>query len=853
MSLDLSNFRGTEELLHELQVGRWIVLVSRNSTPGARGAAAEEVFNAAEGLYLQTGIEIRPHLPTKPEIITGLKKAKPIKSRSEDGRSFTNEYSTIILNEIKTIIFVSTGSGSKLNDQFEQPFVQELIGLVKTYRPALIFANRIDRIFRRMLTAPALLNVIQQTKGSLGESVNGIRSGNQMGNYGTIMEAGGSETEVIGIPKKTRKGQATKTDRTMVNGSLHYSVINQSPPGTIRMTLLNGKGAVGDKMLYLDDPACFPKKSTVSVGYPSPLKVGAQSNVALIQWALQNLGKPNFSQAVVGQHLARGGFSTPGLRSTRGINAKFQPTEKATERYLPVRTIISNLDFYKTGVLKIRLGMVETPDFEITNVFPLSGSWASPKDFARIEKYLAESTGGGPACLSLVGVPVTAENGPCRLIAAWRRENLDRPAYILHKVDKEQERNGFPPLPHDVLAESIIKALIEAAKTIWIPIESQGGEVNPGLQDELSRLRTGMERIERQASSILDQIQELGPGGDLLLDPVTRKDFGERRTEIIRTQLEPAKKKIEDLENQLFSQMEAHSVSRESAPMNLLSELIGTLKDSSNTTYNRWWKSALSIDSMQKVASTRDLHSEYQLRWQGTIRITALSRSFEIPFSGIYVTGTITKVAQRVEEVIQLMRTGVLFDEIDVPRLRDVKPSVARALGIPSQTFNLGTCPDPRLLRIGMLIVQNPELEDAEIARSSGEPELLVARVREGVKTRPYGNKWVRNESAKRTNWFKMAAANGGVVTLSQLHLSGKIEWAQNLYRTRADSLNMDDWMTSGPGAAQIASCEYCQSRRRSSSRLFGPVGLVCLDCHLDQTGLLWPAEPYDKWLDINS
>lgn len=851
--LDLSKYRGNADLLKELRLGRWLLLLSRNSTPGKRDLAADEVYNAADGLSIQTGIDIHSHLPTKAEIIAGLKRAKPVKSTSDDGTSFTNEYYIIILSEINTIIFVSTGSGSKLNDQYEQPFLQELIGLVKTHKPALVFANRLDRVFRRMLTAPALLNILQATKGALGDSASGIRSGSHMGSLFTIYEAGGSENEVLALPKKLRHGQVNKTDRSMINGSLQYTVPNQTPPGTIRMTLFDNKGALGDKMLYLDDPVCFPQKSTVAVGYPPPLRAGALNNIALIQWALKNLGTPNFSQAVVGQHLAKNGFSTPGIRKTHGVHATFLPTEEAERHYLPVRSIISNLDFYKTGTLKIQMGREEIEDFEITNIFPLSGSWASPEDFERIEKYLSETAGGGPATLSLVGVPVKTEDGSSRLIAAWRRENLDRPAYILHKIDKDQARKGFPPLPHDVLAESIVTALIEAAKTTWIPIESQADQVNPALQNELSKLRTSVERIHRQVSNILDQMLELGLDGEKLLDPGTRQDLGVRRQGIITKQLEPQTKKIEELEDQLFSEMEAHSASTESAPVNLLSELIATLKDSSDTTYNRWWKTALSIDSMQRVLSTRDLHSEYELRWKGTIRITSLSHAFEIPFSGVYLTGAVTKVAERVKDVIKLMGLGVPFDEIKNPQMRSLKPSVARALGMPSQTFNLGTCPDPRILRIGVLIAQNPKLGDAEIAQKTIEAELFIARVRKGLETRPFGSKWVRNESEMRSAWFKIASNNLGVVTQDHLLKVGKESWVQNIYHLRVGSLTKKEWVPISKETAQLVPCAFCNSRLRSSSRMFEPIGYICLDCHLDQAGLLWPSEPYDKWLDINS
>jgi hypothetical protein len=854
--IDLSVFKGADALRCQFESGRPIILVARNSGSGgkaARGLAADEVVKAAEGLGRIAGIDITSALPSKSEIIAGLKNSKAIKSQTKNGKYFTNEYWILTLAAVNTILFVSTGSGKELDDQYEQPFVQELITLVKARTPALVFANRIDRIFRRMLTGAELLNVLSNLECSLGDSEKGIRDQGEWMDLMILMESMGAEKEASAVPKKTRDGMTANTDRKMENGCLKYASPSQPPAGLIRVILLNPKGGKGVGMLYLDDPAYYPDPSQVAYGLPSrTLDASRMSNVELVKWALSNLGKPGFTLASIGEQLAQSGFSSPGIRKENGVEATFQPTEITDRKYLPLRPIINNLKFYESGIFQVRYGVAEVSDIEITNCFPASGKWAEPEDFERIADYLSKTTGGGPASLGLIGVHVETEFGTSAFAAAMGDQCKRGAAYVLRPIDKKEGRLGFPALPHNVLARSIVEGLVRAAKKTWIPLEAQAHQVNPSLQVEIAKLRKSVERAARQASTFLEQMVETDASGAVLLDSDTRKAMGIQRGELVRTQLEPNQKRLQELEEQLFAEMEAKSGSSETAPVNLLHELVASLGDPSNTKYNKWWKSALSIQSMEKTSSMRDSHLVSVLAWKGLIRISALSRIFEIPFSGEYVTGSATSMEERIAKVISLMGEGVLFDEIHVPQLTSLKPAIARSLRIPSQTFNLASCPDPRLLRIGILVATNPILTDTDLGRQLDEPQLLVSRVREALVTQPYGSQWVRRGSHTKAAWFQTAAHNRGLVTQSDLLKMGPSHWIDALSGMRRSSLDKSVWNKVGIESAQLRPCDHCQSHRRSSSRLYEPTGLVCLDCHRDEAGLIWPSDPYDQWLDIS-
>lgn len=853
--LNLANFKGPQDLHKNLAAGSWIILVARNSSEGgvnARNLTADEVVKAARGLQDKTGIDIVSNLPSKSVIVNGLARAKKVKSKDSAGKSFTNEFFQIVLPASNTIIFASTGSGRKQDSQFEQPFVQELLTLMKSRRPTLIFANRGDRIMRDMLVGAEILNVLRGIKGFIGNSVDGILLNDSMSQLFTLHKASGSETEAEGMPKKTRDSMKDKTDKKMKSGQLNFFVNIIPPAGTIKMTLRSETGSTGAKKLYLDDPAYFPEESNVSIGYPKKDDKKTKTNVELVQWALKKIGQPGVTKYEIGDYLANNGFSTPGMRHHHGPYATFEFREDPETKIVPVRSILYNLEFYKTGILQVRMGVAEVSDFEITDCFPASGKWADPNDFKRIEQYI-ESTGTGHfANASLVGVQVKTSDGLCRLGSRTNKDCRDDPEYALFKVTKNQSRKNFPLIPHSVLATSIVESLAEAAKTIWIPIESQANDVNPALQSEILKTQRNILRLERICEALMNQISEFDVQGNPLFDALTRQDLGHRRTQIINQEIEPEKMRVAGLELELLMEMEKLSSQIEAAPINLLTELIAGLKDPSDVTYNGLWKTCLSIESISKTSTMVKSHGQTALSWTGIFRISALSKTFEIPFSGSYVFGAITKVEGRVEKIIELMSQGVPLESIEIPRKQALRPALAKSLGYEGVRFILGSILDPRLLRIGMVIAREPSLSDEQIGVRLSEPELLISRVRSSIARNTTATMWAKSKTATTGRWFYLASLNNGLVLKSSfIAYGGRTDWVNVLSLMRKKTPSADYWKPVGREGAQLKACEHCGSFRRAISQLFEPVGLVCLDCHLDEAGLLWPSDPYDQWLDI--
>lgn len=58
----------------------------------ARELAADDVYGGAEELFDRTGIDVRPVLPSKKQIMDMLHKAQPVSSTTPAGEVFVNRY-----------------------------------------------------------------------------------------------------------------------------------------------------------------------------------------------------------------------------------------------------------------------------------------------------------------------------------------------------------------------------------------------------------------------------------------------------------------------------------------------------------------------------------------------------------------------------------------------------------------------------------------------------------------------------------------------------------------------------------------------------------------------------------------
>ena len=589
MSDWLSNYTGPKEVKAALSAGRPLMLVARNSSQGGqrgRDLAAQELQSAADALKERLGIDITNEIPSKKELIGRLRAAPTIKSKQRDGRVFSHEYVHLQLCEGKVHVLIATGSGLKLTDDFEQPFVSELVQTVKSVQPAVVVCHMLARLFRHAMSAAPLLTAAEQLHVALADR---DRTAFYPGGYEdlfTIWKASASQEEAQKIPVQTRQGMVSRTDAMLVDGRCAYSLAPTPPPGFARMRLRSATEGVGQALLVLEDPACYPEPDRVAVGRPSVTRDGEHVNqVELIRHVLAQLGKPGNTLAEMGRFLVASHFSTDKLRTKYGPSAHYGLIDLDGSDYRPLRSILANLDVYEAGEWTVHINAGGYTSYSISNMLPLDGKpWAAPEDFARIRQYLEQtSKTGGTARLPLTGVPVTVDGVPGCLRVADEGRDPSRTSYGVSGPKKVSRRFLFPALPHKLLADSIVEGLAQAADHIWIPADDT--LLDPQLRHERDRQRQVLERLKRQVDALSDQIAEIDDDGMPLLTPATRSELSKRQTRLIEEQVEPAQQTLYALEERLKAEAQGRGDHALGTPVNLLHKLIESLGDRSLTRF----------------------------------------------------------------------------------------------------------------------------------------------------------------------------------------------------------------------------------------------------------------------------
>lgn len=711
-----------------------IVLSSRNSgtqSRAARVAAATEMHAVAADLHAATGIDVRERIPSVEHLIQSLVNGRKVTTRGSDGKSFTNEFTTIIIDE-HLILFLSTGSGRKISDEFQQPFILELTALMTAHKPSLLGCHRLDRIFRTMMPGAALVNVMQELGTKLFDEERNPLTIDDFQALKIMVRSKGAKDEAGRIPIKTREGMANRTDRKMTDGEMDYAANVAPPPGLTRIRTLAPNGTRGKGQVILDTPSTYPEAGTV-IGLPQVTLNGEPvDQVANVTWALSVLGKPEHGISQVGLELADRHFSTDRLRMMHGSDAHFDREELGSAGWRAVRAIVANLDFYESGILPIKLGVEGVPDFAITGCFPPSGKWAEPEDFERIREYLGQTTGGGPAGLALTGVQVTTDAGAGVLRKAPPARSRSGAAYVIRAVGEAfHSPVGLPALPHQSIAECIVQALVEQADSVWTAFVHAESPQLASTKASISRLEHELEVARAEADAILTKILATDVEGNSIYGTATLTELGRRHEEFQREHIVGRASELARLKAVLDADTAALTGNDKAAAVEELLNVVASLRDPQNTAYNDLWKRAFGITSIRRDRFVVHGHTGTKTVWAGTLRLKGAGEIFEIAIHGEFLDGVATELGKKVDEAIRALLQGVPFEQIPVTQRDGVRAAIAERFEIESKRFGLASCPDGRLTRIGAALIFEGERSVSDVARALREPVELVEAVRQ--------------------------------------------------------------------------------------------------------------------------
>lgn len=839
---DLSNFIGSPALKARLEERSLILLVARNSSQGdtARTYAAQELRKAVEGLLARTGIDVTACIPDEATLRARIKSAPALKSFTAAGAQFSHKIVTIddYLHE-GVLVVLGTGTGQKTDELGAQPFVNHVLEQIAEHKPALVFANRFDRFARATSAGVRLVEAAHAHNCFIGDAQDGIGAGTDDDILVRLFKAVASDREAKVIPIKTRQAMKIRSGSEMTNGKCAYSAQGTPPPGLARIRLKSESGGVGAPFLFLDSPKFYPPVEECSGGRPAVLAGGQPvDQVELVCWALENLGKPGMNKAAVGRELARRGYSTDKYRALHGASAAYPIDVPKSISYLPVRAILENLEFYKTGVLHVDPGGDESNRFDITGCFPPRGFWADASDFARIEKYLAEVPRKSANVLyGLVGVRANVGELEAYLSAS----PVERDAYKLRYRNSDGRRQ-IPEIPHAVLADIISEGLIKASQAVFIPVPPKDSPEVTAASLEVKLADQAAALAAQKVATLEAQLLETDESGKPVLPQAVRKSLGEK-LEPLLADAQSAQQKA-NLERRKLKALTADVTGPYGAPANRLLLLVESLREATRTEFNDEWKSILTL-SLRPYKNRKGGLRDNWLKIDGVLRLSSNGENFEVPLHGTYQPRHRANPLARGEEIRDQMLAGVPYDEIDMGMKTELRRYVAAAFGTDPDRFALTTCPNSRILRVAAHCTMNPNWTAEEAAGLLGEPVPLVHAVQQRLRSDSKKQGWAAPPSVVISLFTRLANSGNGVVTISQVHKevgNAPSAW----FHLKTGPVGMA-WTSGERGVYRLNPCPYCGHQVRYANRLAGVVGWVCAACRKDDAGTVWDTD-IDPW-----
>ena len=690
---------------NQTSTGISTLVVSRNSgqhSKVARELAARELHAAVGELKELTGQDLSSEIPSEQALIQKLRAAKRHKSKTPAGKPFSNEYLLEHLPVSNAAVLVSTGTGVKLDQSLSQPFLKHVGEVVMTLRPARLFVHRLDRLFRHELACAELLMILKETGCELADGELGYQAPGSIGSLMTIIRSQGAAEEAKRIPKKTRDGMTARTGASMSATSVPYAGGVAPPPGLTVIRMRSQQGTKGEAVLFWDRPSDLPDSASVAYGRPE-VKINDElvNQVSIVREILATLGKPGYGIAQVARNAMKRGFSTHKLRLTHGMSAQWQDHARADSPGTAIRAVISNLDFYETGVFTAKLGIEGIEDLKITSCFPDENAWATPEDFKRIREYLKNTKGGSPATRGLVGVEVTTQHGVGYLRKAPAGVDPTGSGYIVRAKKGTKLRACLTVIPHQLLADSIVEGLIKKAETTWIPLElSETPEIG-NLQAKIASAQRQLDTLNAKAEQLLETVVSGEVTGELLED--LNKRYDNLKSGPLATQTATVARLEMDLAELSAKIAEANRGVEDS----ILLELVASLRDPKNTRWNELWKQAVTID-IQRRPITIHGHKGTKVSWKGVLGITGAGHTFESPFQGSFLTGAASEVQAKVDQAIENLCDGIPYPQQNITQKKELRAAVAKALGLKGKQHRLLRTPDQvevrdNLISMGLL------------------------------------------------------------------------------------------------------------------------------------------------------
>lgn len=851
-----------------LDAGECILVLSRASGHGAkaRELAARTAHSAIELLCHHSGLDFMPVVPSIDTIVGLLESASTEVTKRSDGQEMRHQFVLIDLTDVAPLkLLVSTGTGRFVDESLSQPFIVRAANEYLKQNACLVAVKNSTRSGRHAAGTAMLMSAISMNNGAVCDE-DGLGVVDLGRNLTSYIRGLNAEEQAKGMPEAVRRAQLTRTGHEMIAGRVQCHTASACPPGFGYAWLKSAGGSPDVRVLFLDSDACRPSDDKVAYGlsevrYPSGhARAGFRvDQVENVRFALTHFGKTGWSTQKIVDALIKRHYSTDQYRNCHGADAHI--TKGAAHSVLD--SILANLELYETGILRRSVGGGVEP-LLISGCVPPDGPWADPLDFARIRTVRRERKAirDTYTTLTFSGLHATLDDAPVVMLTDNGRTRKSRtgqlPYYTFFRAD------GYPnvtraaasnrSLPPMEFAESIVRGLMDAAE---LPLDAfDPDEAAPSSDPELSRLRTSqarlsmeIEALERQREGLVRRLAEFDADGEPVLRGALLVDAQAHYNRVVEEELPSLTRRhvtvSQELDDILARQPKA-------APADLLLHLVESLRNPTDRRFRANWLTSLHDVAFISSLGMRDCWKIKVVEWSGRIALTNGEEEVSVPFSGRFEYAPKGPLQDPIEAQARMaaaaMTSGVVPSSLSRRSSRLRLQEVAKELGVAPGHMLLNGCDDPRILKTATALLRFRGSISDVVAETS-EIDAFVRRVRDVHMKQDAERPWRKEPSTLRVAFYVVAARNEGLVTsadLVQMDVNTSLGQVYNVFSEFKQT--SPRWSSARKQGYRLASCE-CGSVKALLLSIPEPVGTVCASCRLDEAGIEWPAEAYDRYL----
>ncbi len=867
---------GHDKDLHDMvEVQRRPFLVGgRSSTSSGRSgyrSAATDTHEAAERLADVTGMEIRHLLPSIDDLAHLLRtQARSQVHTTPDGLQFVNRFILVELGDSGIVLTISTGTGAMVSEELEQPHTAALERYAREISPVIagMFFKRTDRYCRTKHGHVKLYDRLDHMNG-----IHGMWAGD--GHIGRwdfdqphtsmmlAMMASFGATEATVMRRKTSMSQMRLTGDRMEDGRVLMAIPQAAPVGTMRFREI----ATNKAFMAIDTPSNYPPADQV-VGLPQVVDRAGQraDQVALVRAVLSRWGVDGTDPIDMFVELAEAGMSSEMIRRRYGPAATYNSELVEYGSALSMRAsnwariMRSNLSFYETGVLSVRLGEQSK---DISDCFPLDGPWARPEDFARIRAYEAQRAArlgrirpSRWARSGWQGLEVTFGGVAAQLQGRDRKGTSMRVRgrgvdWGIEREDRTAlERNYF--VAEEALNGSIVEALRQADGNVLSSFSMEhASRRSTAAQERRDQISTRQAALAAQRTKMVDRMLD-DSCSQALLDEIKKRDA------VLASEESALAVELRALEVELV--LARQHVGADSSD---LDKIVAFLRGE----YQVGVRDALHRAVRNLAFEAEDERRNAPVAWSGELVIDdeRLERGlWRVPFSGRFDPNE-GYASNGLVGLMRLLRAGEVM-RFAGGRLAQAQRDLAALAGVPQKRLKCLAANEPELVRLWSAI-EFPEpvpgeeaadvvtvddlLADSDLVDGFGGLEAtrkLVERMRALVAD---DGGWLRPTGSSATvATIRNAAILAGELPRVRPSSHANTTAVKGLYSASEKSGQIHRWTFSWGQWPAIVPCAFCGGIWCVPTRIREVAGYLCLDksCRRDESGVTWPSQ-YDQYL----